>query len=119
VGREYQGQNGKARPQVVWVVDFGTAPRKDGREISRASVGPCRDGHTLATISHSGGSAAPGRSPIVTLHIVEIRGRSMWWTWVIRDSTGVLVEESRTQFRSAAEAELRGRARIADLENRR
>ncbi len=42
---------------------------------------------------------------IMTLHIVEIRGR-------------LLVEESRTQFRSAAAAELQGRARIADLENR-
>ena len=57
-------------------------------------------------------------SSIVTLHIVEIRGRSMWWTWVIRDSAGVLVEESRTQFRSAAAAESEGRARIADLKNR-
>jgi len=37
---------------------------------------------------------------------------------VIRDNAGVLVEESRTQFRSAAAAELQGRARIADLENR-
>jgi len=55
---------------------------------------------------------------IMTLHIVEIRGRLMWWTWVIRDNAGVLVEESRTQFRSAAAAELQGRARIADLENR-
>jgi hypothetical protein len=54
----------------------------------------------------------------VTLHIVEIRGRSMWWSWVIRDNAGVLVEESRTQYRSAAEAELQGRARIVDLENR-
>jgi hypothetical protein len=54
----------------------------------------------------------------MTLHIVEIRGRLMWWTWVIRDNAGVLVEESRTQFRSAAAAELQGRARIADLENR-
>jgi hypothetical protein len=53
----------------------------------------------------------------VTLHIVEIRGRSLWWTWVIPDS-GVLVEESLTQFRSAAAAELQGRARIEDLEPR-
>jgi hypothetical protein len=54
----------------------------------------------------------------VTLHIVEIRGRSPWWTWVIRDADGTLVEESRTQFRTAAAAELQGRARIAYLENR-
>jgi len=54
----------------------------------------------------------------MTLHIVEIRGRSMWWAWVIKDSAGVLVEEGRTQFRSAAAAEQEGRARIADLENR-
>jgi hypothetical protein len=62
---------------------------------------------------------AKGESPTVILHIVEIRGRSPWWTWVIRDSAGVLVEESLTQFRSAADAELKGRARIADLEHRR
>jgi hypothetical protein len=55
----------------------------------------------------------------VTLHIVEIRGRSPWWIWVIRDSTGGLVEESKTQFRSAVAAELKGRARIEDLENHR
>ena len=54
----------------------------------------------------------------MTLQIVEIRGRAVWWTWVIRDSAGVLVEESQTQFRSAAAAELQGRVRIADLENR-
>jgi hypothetical protein len=59
------------------------------------------------------------KSPTVTLHIVEIRGRTPWWTWVIRDSAGVLIEESLTQFRSAAAAELKGRARIEDLENRR
>ena len=42
----------------------------------------------------------------------------MWWTWVIRDNAGLLVEESRTQFRSAAAADLEGRARIAELEKR-
>jgi hypothetical protein len=78
-------------------------------------------------VSQRGDDAEPGRcerfakgeSPTVTLHIVEIRGRSPWWTWVIRDSAGVLIEESLTQFRSAAAAELKGRARIEDLENRR
>jgi hypothetical protein len=55
----------------------------------------------------------------MTLHIVEIRGRSPWWTWLIRDRTGVLVEESMIQFRSAVAAEQTGRARIEELENRR
>jgi len=36
--------------------------------------------------------------------------------WTIRDSTGVLVEESKTQFLSAAAAESQGRARIAEFE---
>lgn len=56
---------------------------------------------------------------MVTLHIVEIRGRLSWWTWMIRDSAGVSVEESKTQFLSASAAEQQGRARIADLESRR
>jgi hypothetical protein len=43
----------------------------------------------------------------------------MWWVWTIRDNAGVLVEESRTQFRSAADAELQGRARIAEFEESR
>src|SRR5438552_9315471 len=64
------------------------------------------------------GHSSVEHTSTMTLHIVEIRGRSMWWTWVIRDDTGVLVEESRTQFRSAAAAESQGRARIADLEHR-
>ena len=54
----------------------------------------------------------------VTLHLVEVRGRVMWWSWVIRDSAGVQLEESRTQFRSAEAAELEGRARIAELQKR-
>jgi len=54
----------------------------------------------------------------MTLHIVEIRGRSLWWTWMIRDSEGVLLEESRTQFRSAEAAELQGKSRIAELKIR-
>ena len=54
----------------------------------------------------------------MTLHIVEIRGRSMWWTWMIRDSEGVVLEESRTQFRSAEAAELQGKNRIAELKIR-
>lgn len=65
------------------------------------------------------GSGKPGGTEAsMTLHIVEIRGRAMWWTWVIRDETGVLVEESRTQFRSAEAAELQGRTRIAELKIR-
>lgn len=55
----------------------------------------------------------------MTLHIVAVRGHSMWWVWMIRDSAGVLVEESRTQFRSAADAELQGRTRIAEFEESR
>ena len=54
----------------------------------------------------------------MTLHLVEIRGRSMWWTWIIRDSAGVLVEESRTQFRSAEAAETEGRTRMTELKTR-
>ena len=65
------------------------------------------------------GAGQPGRTePIMTLHLVEIRGRSMWWTWIIRDSAGVLVEESRTQFRSAEAAELEGRTRMTELKTR-
>jgi len=63
-------------------------------------------------------SSATRENAIVTLHIVEIRGRAQWWSWEIRDRAGVLVEESMTQFRSAAAAELHGRARIADLKKR-
>jgi hypothetical protein len=119
VGLEYQGQNGKARPHVLWVVDLGTAPHKDGREQGPGErwALPVTATHWLRSVTV--GQRGAREELTVTLHIVEIRGRAMWWTWVIRDSTGVLVEESRTQFRSAAEAELRGRARIADLENRR
>jgi len=43
----------------------------------------------------------------------------MWWVWTIRDSAGALVEESRTQFRSAKDAEVQGRARIAEFEESR
>ena len=59
-----------------------------------------------------------GTETNMTLHLVEIRGRSMWWTWMIRDSQGVVLEESRTQFRSAEAAELQGRTRIAELKTR-
>jgi len=55
----------------------------------------------------------------MTLHIVAVRGHSMWWVWTIRDSAGALVEESRTQFRSAKDAEVQGRARIAEFEEGR
>jgi hypothetical protein len=54
----------------------------------------------------------------MTLHIVAVRGHSMWWVWAIRDKAGTLVEESTTQFRSAAAAELQGGARIAALKER-
>ena len=49
----------------------------------------------------------------MTLHLVQVRGRLTWWMWTIRDSAGVLVAESKTQFLSAAAAESQGRARIA------
>ena len=52
------------------------------------------------------------------LEVVEVRGRVMWWTWMIRDSGGVLMEESKTQFRSAEAAEQQGRSRIAEIEKR-
>lgn len=40
------------------------------------------------------------------------------WIWTIREGAGALVEESTIQFRSAATAEARGRARIARVEER-
>jgi hypothetical protein len=52
----------------------------------------------------------------MTLHIVAVRGHSPWWIWVIRDKAGALVEQSTTQFRSAADAEVHGRARISQFE---
>jgi len=55
----------------------------------------------------------------MTLDVVAVRGHSTWWVWAIRDKHGALVEESRTQFRSAAAAELEGRARIAEFDERR
>ncbi len=55
----------------------------------------------------------------MTLHIVATRGHSTWWIWTIRDKTGALIEESTTQFRSAAAAEAEGRARIAEFQARR
>jgi len=55
----------------------------------------------------------------MTLQIVAVRGHSTWWIWAIRDTAGALIEESRTQFRSAAAAEVQGRARISEFEARR
>lgn len=54
----------------------------------------------------------------MTLDIVAVRGHSTWWIWMIRDKAGVVVEESTTQFRSAAAAEVEGRARIAEFKGR-
>ena len=54
----------------------------------------------------------------MTLDVVAVQGHSTWWVWVIRDTAGVLVEQSTIQFRSAATAESRGRARMAQLEQR-
>ena len=55
----------------------------------------------------------------MTLHIVAVRGHSTWWIWAIRDKVGALVEQSTTQFRSAAAAEIQGRTRIAQFEESR
>ena len=55
----------------------------------------------------------------MTRQIVAARGHATWWIWTIRDNAGVLVEQSTTQFRSAAAAEAQGRARIAEFEARR
>jgi polyferredoxin len=55
-------------------------------------------------------------SLIMTLDIVAVQGYATWWIWVIRDKAGVVVEKSTIQFRSAATAELKGRARIAQLD---
>lgn len=55
----------------------------------------------------------------MTLHIDAVRGQSTWWIWAIRDTAGIMVEESATQFRSAAAAEAHGRARLAVFEERR
>jgi len=54
----------------------------------------------------------------MTLDVVAVRGHSTWWVWAIRDKRGALVEESTTQFRSAAAAEREGQARIAAVEQR-
>ena len=75
-------------------------------------VGPTEGLRIIDEPAHAG-------TAIMTLHLVAVRGRSTWWMWTIRDSTGVLVEESKTQFLSAAAAELQGRARIAEVEERR
>jgi hypothetical protein len=53
------------------------------------------------------------------LQIVAVQGYATWWMWTIRSAGNVLVEQSTMQFRSAAEAEARGRARLAELEERR
>ena len=55
----------------------------------------------------------------MTLQVVAIQGHATWWVWAIRDEAGAVVEKGRTQFRSAAAAEVEGRARIADFEARR
>ena len=62
-------------------------------------------------------SISPGTD--MTLQIVAARGHATWWIWTIRDKAGALVEQSTTQFRSAAAAEAQGRARIAEFEARR
>jgi hypothetical protein len=55
----------------------------------------------------------------MTLEIVAVQGYATWWKWTIRSATGVLIEQSTMQFRSAAAAEARGQARLVELEARR
>ncbi len=49
----------------------------------------------------------------MTLHLEAVQGRSTWWMWAIRNTAGVLIEQSTMQFRSAEAAEVQGRARLA------
>jgi hypothetical protein len=55
----------------------------------------------------------------MTLDIVQVRGRSIWWTWTIQDDTGAVVEQSMTQYASEAAAKSNGLSRMAELERRR
>jgi hypothetical protein len=55
----------------------------------------------------------------MTLDIVQVRGRSIWWTWTIQDDTGAVVEQSMTQYASEAAAKSNGLSRMAELEGRR
>jgi hypothetical protein len=55
----------------------------------------------------------------MNLQILAVQGYATWWVWTIRDAADVLIEQSTMQFRSAAAAEARGRARLAVLEERR
>jgi hypothetical protein len=48
-----------------------------------------------------------------------VQGYATWWKWTIRTPAGVLIEQSTMQFRSAATAEARGQARLAELKERR
>ena len=54
----------------------------------------------------------------MTLSLTAIQGRSTWWVWTIRDTNGALVEASTVQFLSAQTAEIHGRARLAEIEDR-
>jgi hypothetical protein len=49
----------------------------------------------------------------MTLHLEAVQGRSTWWVWIIRNTAGVLIEQSTMQFRSAEAAEVNGQARLA------
>jgi hypothetical protein len=70
-------------------------------------------------VRHDDGDHVHLSAAIMTLHIDAVKGHSTWWMWAIRDTAGVVVEESATQFRSAAAAEAHGRARLAVFEERR
>jgi hypothetical protein len=49
----------------------------------------------------------------MTLHLEAVQGRATWWVWTIRNTAGVLIEQSTMQFRSAEAAEVNGQARLA------
>jgi hypothetical protein len=59
------------------------------------------------------------RKERLSLTVVPASGHAAWWTWVIRDDVGALVEASSTHFRVAADAEKHGAARLAMLEEHR
>lgn len=83
---------------------------------------PVKENESDDLSEQPGPSALPrvrGKRWTMTLHIDAVRGQSTWWVWVIRDTAGVLIEESTIQFRSAAAAEVSGRARLAVFEEER
>ena len=70
-------------------------------------------------MSTRSGPPETARNSIMTLDVVAVQGHATWWVWVIRDKVGGVVEKSPIQFRSAATAESRGRARMAQFDEPR